>query len=165
MDMTIICSNGTIHSNSFLLATIFPVVRRVLETTLQYQEPAVLLVPDLDKTDVLEIPLQCQDPSTIIIPDLDVSDLETFLQHLQLHHNMFNISRDLKDLVHLQFDPTTLNRQGNDRGTQYRSGIYYHTDQQKVLRQIRVEVVYLLNLRKLLKTLSRKCSQNTRTRL
>ena len=131
MDMTIICSNGTIHSNSFLLATIFPVVRRVLETTLQYQEPAVLLVPDLDKTDVLEIPLQCQDPSTIIIPDLDVSDLETFLQHLQLHHNMFNISRDLKDLLHLQLDPTTLNRQGNDRGTQYRSGIYYHTDQQE----------------------------------
>ena len=28
-------------------------------------------------------------------------------------------------------DPTTLNRQGNDVGTQYRSGIYYHTDAQK----------------------------------
>jgi peptide-methionine (S)-S-oxide reductase len=28
-------------------------------------------------------------------------------------------------------DPTTLNRQGNDVGTQYRSGIYYHTDEQK----------------------------------
>ncbi len=27
-------------------------------------------------------------------------------------------------------DPTTLNRQGNDRGTQYRSGIYTHSDQQ-----------------------------------
>lgn len=28
-------------------------------------------------------------------------------------------------------DPTQLNRQGNDVGTQYRSGIYYHNDEQK----------------------------------
>ncbi|KXN72170.1 peptide methionine sulfoxide reductase [Conidiobolus coronatus NRRL 28638] len=28
-------------------------------------------------------------------------------------------------------DPTTLNRQGNDVGTQYRSGVYYHTDEQR----------------------------------
>ena len=28
-------------------------------------------------------------------------------------------------------DPTTLNRQGNDVGTQYRSGIYYSNDEQK----------------------------------
>ena len=28
-------------------------------------------------------------------------------------------------------DATTLNRQGNDSGTQYRSGIYYSTDEQK----------------------------------
>ncbi len=29
-------------------------------------------------------------------------------------------------------DPTTLNRQGNDVGTQYRSVIFYHNDEQKV---------------------------------
>ncbi len=28
-------------------------------------------------------------------------------------------------------DPTTLNRQGNDEGTQYRSGVFYHSEEQK----------------------------------
>lgn len=32
-------------------------------------------------------------------------------------------------------DPTTLNRQGNDVGTQYRSGIYYHSEEQKQIAE------------------------------
>jgi peptide-methionine (S)-S-oxide reductase len=32
-------------------------------------------------------------------------------------------------------DPTTLNRQGNDAGTQYRSVIFYHTDEQRELAE------------------------------
>lgn len=32
-------------------------------------------------------------------------------------------------------DPTTLNRQGNDEGTQYRSVIFYHNDEQKQLAE------------------------------
>jgi len=39
-----------------------------------------------------------------------------------------------KELLMVLFDrmdPTTLNRQGNDRGTQYRSGVYYHNEDQK----------------------------------
>jgi len=40
-----------------------------------------------------------------------------------------------KELLLVLFDrmnPTTLNRQGGDRGTQYRSGIYYHNEEQKI---------------------------------
>jgi len=33
-------------------------------------------------------------------------------------------------------DPTTLNRQGGDRGTQYRSVIYYHDDAQQKIAEI-----------------------------
>ncbi len=37
----------------------------------------------------------------------------------------------LLDVFWHTHDPTTLNRQGNDVGTQYRSAIFYHTDEQK----------------------------------
>lgn len=37
----------------------------------------------------------------------------------------------LLDVFWQTHDPTTLNRQGNDVGTQYRSAIYYHTDEQR----------------------------------
>lgn len=40
-------------------------------------------------------------------------------------------------------DPTTLNRQGHDVGTQYRSGIYYTTDEQEQI--IQEYVAYLEN--------------------
>ena len=41
---------------------------------------------------------------------------------------------DFKSILEVFFathDPTTLNRQGNDVGTQYRSGIFYTTESQK----------------------------------
>ena len=51
--------------------------------------------------------------------------------------------QDLLIIFMTTHDPTTLNRQGADRGTQYRSVIYYHTEIQKkiateVLEQIQL---------------------------
>jgi peptide-methionine (S)-S-oxide reductase len=34
--------------------------------------------------------------------------------------------REILEIFFVVHDPTTLNRQGNDVGTQYRSGIYWH---------------------------------------
>src|SRR5947209_7754637 len=39
--------------------------------------------------------------------------------------------REILEVLFAIHDPTTLNRQGNDVGTQYRSAIYYHSPEQK----------------------------------
>lgn len=46
---------------------------------------------------------------------------------------------DLLQGFFLTHDPTTLNRQGADRGTQYRSVVFYHSDEQKQLTEKAIE--------------------------
>ncbi len=50
--------------------------------------------------------------------------------------------REILEIFFSVHDPTTLNRQGADVGTQYRSAIFYHGDKQKTISQ---EVMKELN--------------------
>ena len=55
--------------------------------------------------------------------------------------------RELLDVFFYTHDPTTLNRQGNDVGTQYRSAIFYHdasqrSEAEKMIAHLAEEKVY-----------------------
>ena len=45
---------------------------------------------------------------------------------------------EILEVFFVTHDPTTLNRQGNDTGTQYRSAIFYHSEKQK---QIATDII------------------------
>ena len=51
--------------------------------------------------------------------------------------------QDLLDVFFTIHDPTTLNRQGADVGTQYRSAVYYHTPEQKEIAERAIAVLRL----------------------
>jgi len=55
--------------------------------------------------------------------------------HAEVVHVRFDADRisyeELLNWFWRLHDPTTLNRQGNDVGTQYRSAIFYHSDEQR----------------------------------
>ncbi|MGM9474910.1 peptide-methionine (S)-S-oxide reductase MsrA [Pedobacter sp. GSP4] len=55
---------------------------------------------------------------------------------LEITYNPLVISYDdLLEVFWKSHDPTTLNRQGADSGTQYRSVVFYHTPEQKALAE------------------------------
>ena len=62
----------------------------------------------------------------------------------QIHYDPTIISfKDILRHFFITHDPTTLNKQGADSGTQYRSGVFYHDDSQK---KITLETIKSLNL-------------------
>jgi len=66
---------------------------------------------------------------------------------VQVHFDPNIVSyRDLLNVFFAIHDPTTLNRQGADAGTQYRSAIFCHDDEQK---QIAEELIKDLNAQKI----------------
>lgn len=71
------------------------------------------------------------------------------------HAEVVNVTFDpsvisFKEVLQIFFathDPTTLNRQGHDVGTQYRSAVFYHSDEQKrvaeeVIKEIGEQEIY-----------------------
>ena len=48
-------------------------------------------------------------------------------------------TREILEIFFVIHDPTTLNRQGNDTGTQYRSGIYFTTPEQQQTAQALID--------------------------
>lgn len=66
---------------------------------------------------------------------------------VQVHFDPNVVSyRDLLNVFFAIHDPTTLNRQGADVGTQYRSAIFYHDDEQKKVAE---ELIKDLNSQKI----------------
>ena len=71
---------------------------------------------------------QVKNPTYAQICDGDTGHAEV----IEVTYDTDTISFDELLLIFFKtHDATTLNRQGNDVGTQYRSAIFYHTDEQK----------------------------------
>lgn len=59
---------------------------------------------------------------------------------VRLEYDPAQIStREILEIFFVVHDPTTLNRQGNDVGTQYRSGIYFTTPEQQQVAQALID--------------------------
>ncbi|WP_281967134.1 peptide-methionine (S)-S-oxide reductase MsrA [Roseovarius nanhaiticus] len=67
------------------------------------------------------------------VPNATYRDHGTHAEGIEIMFDPAKISyREILELFFQIHDPTTLNRQGNDRGISYRSAIYYVDDAQKL---------------------------------
>ena len=81
---------------------------------------------------------QTRDPSYEQVCDGATGHAEVV--RVQFDRNRISL-REVLEIFFVVHDPSTLNRQGNDVGTQYRSGIYWHNpDQEAVVREVVAEV-------------------------
>ena len=66
------------------------------------------------------------------VPNATYRNHGTHAEGIEIHFDPAVISyRDLLEFFFQIHDPSTKNRQGNDKGTSYRSAIYYTSDEQK----------------------------------
>ena len=64
------------------------------------------------------------------------SGLTGHAEVIQVHYDTAKVSyEELLEIFWKTHDPTTLNRQGADEGTQYRSVVFYHNEEQKKLAE------------------------------
>jgi peptide-methionine (S)-S-oxide reductase len=79
-----------------------------------------------------------QNPSYRQVCDANTGHAEV----IQVHYDPAVTSYD--DILNVFFaihDPTTLNRQGNDAGPQYRSAIFYHSAEQRAAARAKIEAL------------------------
>ena len=76
------------------------------------------------------------------VPDATYRNHGTHAEAVEIVYDPAKIAyRDLLEFFFQIHDPSTSNRQGNDRGTSYRSAIYYTTDeQQRIARETIADV-------------------------
>lgn len=113
--------------------------RRILAT-----EPCALVGRDVSYLALLTLaPLARMERNLIGLERTRTeADVKTDAEALQLTYDPTKLSyQTLLEFLYKMHDPTTLNRQGPDTGSQYRSGIFFHDEEQeKVAREVTKKV-------------------------
>lgn len=79
---------------------------------------------------------------TVCLPSQVCSESTGHAEAVQMTYNPEEVGYDrLVDLFYSRHNSTTPDRSGNDCGTQYRSGIYYHNEEQKQVGVLRMKCI------------------------